>query len=196
MKIVGINGSLRVGSTTLSLVKAALKSAEECGAETQLVDLKNYDLPHFQAHLTYADHQHLNELLNILQSADGIILGSPEYHGTISGALKNFLDFQYRQIAGKAFGLVAATSGGPGIGCFDTMRKIIQSCHGWALPFNVAGSFRDVDDNGNITNDKLRDRIERLGRDISVYGPLLKNQFEADKKLTPDQKQSFAGWVM
>src|SRR5690606_37934323 len=122
-------------SNTSRLVELALASARDCGAETQLLDLRETQLPFFEAHQDYDEFPAVKGVTDLVMKADGLIVGSPEYHGCMSGATKNFFDFLYREIAGKVFGLVAATGGSQGIGAFDNMRAAIQYCHGWVLPY-------------------------------------------------------------
>jgi FMN reductase len=192
--ILGVSGSLRQGAYTLRLVEAALQSAKICGAEVQLLDLRLNQLPLYEASEDYDDHELVNRVIKMVNEADGYIVGSPEYHGCMTGATKNFFDFLYREIAGKVFGLVSATGGSNGTGCFDNMRAAIQYCHGWVLPYNVAATGRDFDTEGKLTNSKVADRLLRMGRDITTYTPLLLNQFNHDRLEKNANPPGFANW--
>jgi NAD(P)H-dependent FMN reductase len=194
-KILGISGSLRDGANTVKLVKLALEAARENGAEVTMLDLRDHPLPLYEAHEKYSTELVVERVIRMVNEADGYIVGSPEYHGCMSGATKNFFDFLYREIAGKVFGLVAATGGSQGVGCFDNMRAAIQYCHGWALPYNVSATGRDFDAEGNLSSAKVLDRVNRLGRDITVYAPLLYNQFQSDLQPSTGSKPGFAQWM-
>lgn len=194
-KILGVSGSLRTGANTLRLVELGLEAARECGAEVELLDLRQHQLPLYEAHEEYEENETVSRVIELVENADGLIVGSPEYHGCMTGATKNFFDFLYREIAGKLFGLVAATGGSNGTGCFDNMRAAIQYCHGWALPYNVAASGRDFDTDGNLTNVKVTDRLRRMGRDMAVYAPLLLGRFQQDLAEKSPARPGFAHWL-
>ncbi|MGB9692072.1 MAG: NADPH-dependent FMN reductase [Candidatus Sumerlaeaceae bacterium] len=194
-KVLGICGSLRDHSHTRVLLEIALQHARRCGSEVELLDLREYPLPLFEAHRQYDCNATVQKVVAKIKEADCYLVGTPEYHGCMSGALKNFFDFVYTEISGKLFGVVAATGGSQGVSSLDNLRACLLYCHAWVLPYNVAASQRDFDDNGRLVNEQVLDRLARLGRDVAVYGPLLVNQFRADLELPPDAAQSFAGWV-
>ena len=93
VRVVGICGSLRPDSFTRMALAEALEGAAERGAATQLIDLREYQLPFVTT--TDGPEQQLPGVIQLraeARSADGIILATPEYHGTFSGVLKNALD--------------------------------------------------------------------------------------------------------
>jgi FMN reductase len=111
--------------------------------------------------------------------ADVFILGTPDYHGSISGALKNFLDHFWHEFAGKLFATVVA-SHEKGLTVTDQLRTIARQCYAWSLPYGV--SFTDKQDvkNGQIISDSFKKRLEMTIRDVRVYGELLAEQRRAD----------------
>jgi len=193
-RILGVSGSLREGSNTLLLVNKTLEYAREAGAETRLLDLREYPLPLYEAHHNYDEHEFVSQVIKLVDDCDALVLGSPEYHGSMSGAMKNFMDFLYREFAGKVAGLVSATGGSQGNGCFDNIRAAIAACHGWVLPYVTAATGRDVKD-GKIINDRVLDRLQRMARDLTFYGPLLNNQFKQDIQQPADSLKGFAQWL-
>lgn len=195
-RILGVSGSLREGSHTLILVKKTLEYVQEAGGETKLLDLREAPLPIYNASVNYDKDPLVSRIIETVDNCDGIVLGSPEYHGCMSGAMKNFMDFLYREFAGKICGLVSATGGSQGIGCFDNMRAAVQACHGWVLPYVTSASGRDFNENHEITNERTLDRLRRTARDLAVYGPLLKKQFEADVIQPPEAMPGFAQWMV
>jgi len=194
-RILGISGSTRESPNTLRLVKIALEEARSCGAEVDLFDLRENVLPIYNADEDYDSNPVVVRMIEKVTAANGYIFGSPEYHGSMTGAAKNFLDFLYREIAGKAFGLVSATGGSQGVGCFDNMRASIQYCHGWALPYNISATGRDFNPEGELVNAKVLDRLQRMGRDITVYAPLLHGQFLKDRENPRPERPGFANWM-
>jgi NAD(P)H-dependent FMN reductase len=94
MKIVGIAGSMNAQSTTKLAVEIVLKAAREAGAETELIHLAEWPMPVYDNRddaSTYPETVH--RFVQKVSEADGLVIGSPEYHGSITGALKNALDF-------------------------------------------------------------------------------------------------------
>ncbi len=193
--ILGVSGSLRNGSTTLTLVNKTLEFAREAGAETRLLDLREYPLPLYEAHESYKENALVERMMKVVEECDALVLGSPEYHSCMSGAMKNFMDFLYREFAGKVFGLVSATGGSQGIGCFDSMRASVQACHGWVLPYVTAANGRDISEAGEITNPRTLDRLRRMGRDLAFYAPLIHGQFVKDSEQSADEIPGFAQWL-
>lgn len=194
-KILGVSGSLRENSHSLVIVNTVLEFARQAGAETRLLDLREYPLPLYEANHDYDDNEHVATVTQLVDDCDGIVLGSPEYHGCMSGAMKNFMDFLYREFAGKVFGLVSATGGSQGMGCFDNMRAAVHACHGWALPYVASANGRDFDQDNHLINDRVTDRLRRMGRDLAVYAPLINGQFKTDCDQPSDCIPGFAQWL-
>jgi FMN reductase len=118
-----------------------------------------------------------------VERADVVILGTPDYHGSLSGAMKNFLDHFWHEFAGKLFATVVA-SHEKGLTVIDQLRTIARQCYAWTLPYGVAFA-EDVDvKGGQIVSDKLRQRLAMLVRDARVYGELIARQRHADLACT------------
>ena len=98
----------------------------------------------------------------------------------MSGALKNFLDFYWEEFAGKLFGYVCA-SHEKGLTVMEQMRTAVRQCYGWSLPYGVSvHGEHDFDSAGRVTNNQLARRLRMLGRDLVVYGSLIRGQFKVD----------------
>ena len=94
VRILGLGGSTRAGSTTERVLTAVLRLAGEAGAQTTLLSVRELDLPMFNDDIPFEElPDMLHTLLAEVRAADGFVLASPTYHGTISGAFKNVLDF-------------------------------------------------------------------------------------------------------
>lgn len=120
-----------------------------------------------------------SELQARVDRADVVFLGTPDYHGSLSGAMKNFLDHFWHEFAGKLFATVVA-SHEKGLTVTDQLRTIARQCYAWTLPYGVAFTEEaDVKD-GKIVSDTLRKRLEMLIRDARVYGAVLARQRRAD----------------
>ena len=119
-RILGLGGSLSRESRSLIVLETALRVAEAAGAETALLDPRTLALP------LYDPDRHPNDpppalvrLLTEVRAADGILLCSPTYHGTVTGAVKNLLDAldplgrdDPSYLTGKVVGLIALGGGG------------------------------------------------------------------------------------
>ena len=126
-----------------------------------------YDLPGFAA---------LQERVN---KAEVIVLGTPDYHGSISGATKNFLDHFWQEFAGKLFATIVA-SHEKGLTVTDQLRTVARQCYAWSLPYGVAFTEGvDVKD-GKVVSDAFKTRLDMFIRDVRVYGRLLAQQRRDD----------------
>jgi len=120
----------------------------------------------------------------IVKSADAFILATPDYHGSMSGSMKNFLDYYWSEFSGKLFGYICA-SHEKGLTAMDQMRTAIRQCSGWSMPYGISiNGDEDFDENRNIINDQLNSKLAMLARDLTVYGKLIKEQFTADLNAT------------
>ena len=112
-------------------------------------------------------------------AADVIVLGTPDYHGSISSTLKNFLDHFWKEFTGKLFATVVA-SHEKGLTVHDQLRTVARQCYAWVMPYGVSFLEKvDVKD-GKIASDELRKRLEMLQNDLQVYGKLLASQRSDD----------------
>src|SRR5262252_4386830 len=98
-----------------------------------------------------------------VERADAIVLGTPDYHGCIGSAMKNFLDHFWREFAGKLFAPIVA-SHEKGLTVTDQLRTVARQCYAWTLPYAVAFTEEvDVKD-GKIVSESLQKRLAMLIR--------------------------------
>ena len=122
--------------------------------------------------------------------ADAFILVSPDYHGSMSGSLKNFLDYYWEEFAGKTFGYIC-TSHEKGLTVLDQMRTAVRQCYGWSLPYSVSvNGEEDFNEAGEIISSLLNKRLRMLARDLVVYGKLIRGQFLQD--MSSETSDTFA----
>src|SRR5439155_16337526 len=114
-----------------------------------------------------------------VEAADVYILGTPDYHGSISSTMKNFLDHFWHEFAGKLFATIVA-SHEKGLTVTDQLRTVARQCYAWTLPYGVAFAGNDDVRDGEIVNDDLKKRLEMFMHDVRVYGALLSRQRQAD----------------
>src|SRR5579863_6524647 len=125
IRIAGISGSLRAGSYTRRAVERALEGAAQNGAETRLIDLRDYNLVFRDGGDGAGYPADVLRLRAEVKEADGLILGTPEYHGSFSGVLKNALDLMgFSEFEGKMIGLVGVAGGQAGAHGLTGLRSI------------------------------------------------------------------------
>jgi FMN reductase len=145
-KIIGLGGTLRAGSSTETALICALKQAEALGAETRLFGGE------FLARLPLFDPRTCEPtaeqaaLVQAVRAADGVIIASPGYHGSISGLVKNALDTleltakdAQPYFHGKAVGAIVTAYGWQATGStLAALRAIVHALRGWPTPFGAA----------------------------------------------------------
>ena len=113
MKIIGISGSLRAGSSNAALLRA---SAELAPAGMKIIVWEGLaSLPHFNPDLDVDEPPPIvREFRQLLESADGVIISSPEYAHGVPGSLKNALDWLVSagELVGKPVVVINAAPGG------------------------------------------------------------------------------------
>jgi len=185
--IVGIGGSLARASNSRAALQQALEGATAAGAETRLLDLRELDLPMFNP-----DHDEPTEaaaeLIETCYAADGLLWSSPLYQGTISGALKNALDWLHLlgqrdppYLHDKVIGLISAAGGTQGLQAINTMEFAVRALRGWAVPYVVpiAGAGRVFDSTGRIHDESIERQLMTLGSEVVRVA----QRFAADSSL-------------
>jgi len=178
LNILAVTGSLHGASVTRTVVIHIADQLKASGCTVDVLDLSREQLPLYNPD-TAEDQPAFPALQARVESADVFLLGTPDYHGSISSALKNFLDHFWHEFAGKLFATVVA-SHEKGLTVTDQLRTVARQCYAWTLPYGVSFAEKaDVQD-GQIVNEQFRKRLEMLVRDIRVYGALLAQQRRAD----------------
>src|SRR5579862_9258125 len=125
-KIVAFAGSLRAGSFNKKLLAIAVEAARAAGAEVTVADLRELALPIFDQDIEDASGlpAGAKKFKSLLTASDGFLIASPEYNSSITGALKNAIDWASRgesddepplvAYRGKAAALCAASPGALG----------------------------------------------------------------------------------
>ena len=187
--VLGVAGSIRQGSYSTRSLKIALEYAKKQGAEVRLLDLNTVVLPLYDPSAPASKEvEHTTEAI---AWADAVILASPDYHGSMSGALKNFLDYFYEEFAGKVFGYIVA-SHEKGLTVMEQMRTTVRQCYGWSMPYGVSINGPQDFTGDEIRNTRLSNRLRMMARDLVVYGRLLRDQFIRDFGSTePDTFAAF-----
>ena len=183
LKVLGVGFSMRRDSFSTEALKIILNKVNKNGGDTRLLNLYSNPLPMYTAEYNekLSGIKHAVELVNW---ADAIVLATPDYHGSMAGSLKNFLDYFWSEFAGKTFGYLCS-SHEKGLTVMDQMRTAIRQCYGWSLPYGISiNSNQDFNADREIINNQLLGRLESFARDLVVYGSLISNQFKKDLNST------------
>jgi NAD(P)H-dependent FMN reductase len=180
LKVLGVSSSMRKSSFGTRALKIVLEASQKYDANPRLLELRKMKLPHFNPDSLVQSDMILKKVTDDVNWADVFILVSPDYHGSISGSMKNFLDYYWEEFAGKTFGYIC-TSHEKGLTVMDQMRTAVRQCYGWSLPYGISVNGReDFNEVGEVVNSLLDKRLRMLARDLVVYGKLIRGQFLQD----------------
>ena len=176
--ILLVVGSLHENSVTRVAINHLADNLSTAGCEVNTLDFIEDPLPLFNPDTVW-EQDYYPILKKQILEADVIVLGTPDYHGSISSTLKNFLDHFWKEFAGKLFATVVA-SHEKGLTVHDQLRTVARQCYAWAMPYGVSFLEKvDVKD-GKIASEELENRLEMLQNDIQIYGRILSAQRAAD----------------
>ncbi len=173
--IVGLGGTVRPGSSSETALVRALATAEAAGARTELFGGAFLaGLPIYNPHGPAAGAEQAR-FLAAVSAADGVIVASPGYHGSISGAVKNALDTLEAlrddprpYFDGRAVGCIVSAGGGQAAGStLATLRAIVHALRGWPTPFGATlGAAGLFDDAGAFTDPHDAWQVETVARQV------------------------------
>jgi FMN reductase len=169
VKIVGIGGSLRPDSYTQLALKLAVQRVEALGAETEILDLRTIQLPLSNGRDEYPEYPDVERLQQTVKQADGLILATPEYHGSVSGVLKNALDLMsFEQLDGKVTGLISILGGQSNSNALNHLRLIMRWVHAWVIPEQIAigQAWKAFDSEGKLLDEKLSQRFDQFAQSL------------------------------
>jgi FMN reductase len=180
--VLAVAGSLHRDSVTRIVIHHAAEKLRNAGCTVDVLDFEKEPLALYNPETAH-ELPGYAELQARVDRADVILLGTPDYHGSISGAMKNFLDHFWHEFAGKLFATIVA-SHEKGLTVTDQLRTVARQCYAWTLPYGISFA-EDVDvKDGKITSDIFKNRLEMMLRDVRVYGELLGHQRRADLRGT------------
>jgi FMN reductase len=169
VKIVGIGGSLRPNSSSYQALAVAIQRVQALGADAQMLDLRQMQLPFCNGDKEYPDYPDVMRLREAVQEADSLILATPEYHGSVSGVLKNALDLMsFDQLSGKVTGLISVLGGQSNSNALNDLRVIMRWVHGWVIPEQVAigQSWKAFDKDGKLLDENISQRFDQFAESL------------------------------
>lgn len=178
VNVVGIGGSLRPDSQSERALRMVLAGAAEMGAKTTIIPGTELVLPFYDP--AVPDRPPLaRRLVEELREADGVVLVSPGYHGTVSGLVKNALDYledlrddTRSYLDGRAVGCVAAARGWQAsVNTLTALRSIVHALRGWPTPLGAAINSADVvfDDAGECSDPQVAATLRLIGLQVVEF---------------------------
>ena len=161
--LVGVSGSLRNESYARRALTHALDAAEDAGATTELLDLREYDLPVFDPDRD--DTADAARLTEAVREGDAVVLATPVYHGSYSSPLKLALDYcGFDEFEDTTVGLLAVAGGGFPVTALDHLRSVCRAVNAWVLPHQAAiPRARNNFEDGRLVDDDIAARVDTLG---------------------------------
>ncbi|MBA3940800.1 MAG: FMN reductase [Sphingopyxis sp.] len=179
--IVALGGNATAGGSAERLLRHALARCEALGADTTLFAGEAIDLPMYAPHRSERCAR-TRTLLDAVRAADGIIVASPAYHGTVSGVVKNLLDYAQDLAAdarpyfdGRAVGLIAVAGGWQAAGStLATLRSITHALRGWPTPMAVTANSGQplFDPDGMVTDRSVNQQLDIMAQQVVRFAQM------------------------
>ena len=170
-------GNLASESSTAKVASRVGALLQEQGCQVDTFDAATEALPLFNVQTAFSSEVY-PALKQRVSAADVLVMATPDYHGSMSSATKNFLDHFWKEYAGKLFTSIVG-SYEKGLTVHDQLRTVARQCYAWSLPYGVSFHEKaDLTEDG--IGDDLEKRLRMLAGDIVRYGALLASQRKSD----------------
>lgn len=175
VSVVGVGGSLRTGSQSERALRLVLAGAESAGARTFAVTGADLQLPFYDPAVPSREAP---ALVTALRAADGVVLVSPGYHGTVSGLFKNALDYvedlrddPRPYLDGRAVGCVALAQGWQSaVTTLTALRSIVHALRGWPTPLGAAvNTSHVVFDDDTCSDPQVEKTLRAIGEQVTQF---------------------------
>jgi FMN reductase len=176
--IVGLGGTTRAGSSTERALTIALDAAAKAGADTELFGAAELDLPMYAPESSERTAR-AKRLLEALRRADGLVIASPGYHGSLSGLVKNALDYiedmrddDPPYLDGRAVGTIACAYGWPAtIHTLAALRSVVHALRGWPTPMGAGVNSAEsrLQEGGRPGDDRATFQLELVGQQVVEF---------------------------
>ncbi|WP_239154308.1 NADPH-dependent FMN reductase [Amycolatopsis sp. FDAARGOS 1241] len=181
LHVVGLGGTVRPGSSSEQALRVALRHAQELGASTRA--FAGAELARLPMYAPGGDGGVVaHELLEHLRRADGVIIASPGYHGSMSGLVKNALDYvedmredALSYLADRAVGLVVAAHGWQaGVTTLGALRSVVHALRGWVTPYGaVVNSLEARFADGTCDQPRVTQQLHLVADEVVRFGSLV-----------------------
>ena len=172
--IVGLGGTMTARSSSERVMRHVLAQCAVSGADTLVFDGNALNLPMYGYGTPRTDAA--VALIDGLRRADGIVISSPGYHGTVSGLIKNALDYvedmakdERPYFEGRAVALISVAAGWQATGTtLATLRSIVHALRGWPTPMAITvNSVMPVfAEDGSVSDPTLLNQLDILAQQV------------------------------
>lgn len=176
--ILGIGGTLRPGSSSERALSIALRTAEQAGAEVRAVSGSKLNLPHYDPSNPQG-REAAAELIELYRRCDGVILSSPGYHGSMSGMIKNALDYieelakdERVYLEDRPVGCIVCAYGWQATGTtLVSLRSVVHALRGWPTPMGVTINSAQVsfDEQGQCSDARVVTQLQVLAGQVMKF---------------------------
>ena len=181
IRLLAFAGSLRSGSFNRRLIHTLAQGAADAGAEVDLIQLRDFPLPVYDGDIEAAGMpENVRALQARLAAADGLLIATPEYNGSMPALVKNTLDWISRPQAdgsdgtrlfsGKVAGICSASPGAlGGLRSLLVLRDALSKLGLWVCPVQVAvgGAGTAFADDGTLIDERRRAQVQGVGEQVA-----------------------------
>ena len=171
-RVVGFGGTASEHSSSKTALSYVLHAAAKEGATTELIEARGLDLPIYGSVQSDLRAQDFAERVH---AADALVISSPLYHGSISGLIKNALDWlellasrSPAYLSDKPVGLIAVAGGSQSLMAIQTLENVVRALRGWPIPYVVpidrAGAV--FGRRGEILDEDVGRRLDLLASEV------------------------------
>jgi len=153
----------------MQALQLAADRVEAAGATAKILDLRDMALPFCDGGDGYPDNPDVAILQSTVKQADGLILSTPEYHGNVSGVIKNALDLMsFDELSGKVVGVISVLGGQPNSNALNELRLIMRWVHAWVIPEQIAigRAWQAFGSDGTLKDEQLAKRFDQFAQSL------------------------------
>jgi FMN reductase len=179
--VVGIGGTTRPDSSTEKALRAAVLAAGSHGADTVMLAADDLRVSLYEPSDTSRTGLE-QRLVELLRASSGLIVASPGYHGTLSGLIKNALDYAEDlrdddppYLEGRAFGTIGCAGGWvAAVNTVSTLRTVAHALRAWPTPMGaVVNTLVPVFDNeGRVIDPRVSTQLELVGQQVVEFASM------------------------
>ncbi len=180
-KILCLAGSLRKDSLNKKLVKVAMAAAQDAGAECTYIDLKDYPMPIYDGDIEAESGipENARKLKKMMMDHQAFLIASPEYNSSVSGALKNFIDWTSRPeqgekniavFIGKVAGIMSASPGAlGGLRGLVALRSILGNINVLVVPeqHSISKAGEAFTEDGKLKEEKDQKAVANIAKRVA-----------------------------
>ncbi len=180
-KILAFAGSTRTDSFNKKLIKIAVDGAREAGADVTLIDLRDFQMPIYDGDLEQQEGLPPNarKIKDLMLTHQGFLISAPEYNSSISGVLKNIIDWASRPVEGEIYlacfkdkvaGIMSASPGGlGGLRGLVHLRSILENIGVLVIPDQIAiAKAHEAFNTDSTLKDKTQEaQVKKIGNNVA-----------------------------